>query len=55
MTRATFTEAREAVACRACKADVGDRCRSLLNRPLNACHGARMDDATATINFLEIP
>lgn len=55
MTRPTFTEARDAVACRQCKAKVGDACRSLLDRPLNACHGARMDDALAVLDYLEIP
>lgn len=52
MTRPTFTEARNAVACRACKAKVGDACRSLLDRPLDACHGHRMDDAMAILNYL---
>lgn len=54
MTRATFTEARNAVACRACKAEVGERCRSLLDRPLNACHPVRMDDANAQLDFLPL-
>lgn len=54
MTRPTFTEARNAVACRQCKAKVGDVCRSLLDRPLDACHGVRMDDALAALDYLPL-
>lgn len=54
MTRPTFTEARDAVACRACKAAAGDNCRSLLGKPLNACHPARMDDALVAIDYLDL-
>lgn len=54
MTRPTWTDARNAVACRACKAKVGEKCRSLLDRPLNACHPARMDDAFAALDFLDL-
>lgn len=54
MTRPTFTEARAAVACRQCRAKAGEQCRSLLGKPLNACHPARMDDAIAAIDFLDL-
>lgn len=54
MTRPTFTEARDAVACRSCRAEVGDNCRGLLDKPLRACHGVRMDDALAILNFLPL-
>lgn len=52
--RPTFTEARNALACRACKAATGEHCRSLLNKPLNACHPARMDDALAALDYLDL-
>lgn len=54
MTRPTFTEARNAIACRGCKAEVGEKCRSLLGKPLEACHPQRMDDAHAALDFLEM-
>lgn len=54
MTRPTWSEARDAIACRQCKADVGEQCRSLLDRPLRACHGPRMDDAAAALDYLEL-
>lgn len=54
MTRPTWTEARDAVRCRACKAGRGEACRSLLDKPLRACHPARMDDAHAALDFLPL-
>ena len=54
MSRPTFTEARDAVACRGCKAKVGEHCRSLLDKPLNACHPQRMDDAVRALDFLPL-
>ncbi|MEU0312484.1 hypothetical protein [Nocardioides sp. NPDC006273] len=54
MTRPTWSEARDAIACRGCKAAPGANCRSLLDKPLNACHPARMDDAAAVLDFLDL-
>lgn len=54
MTRPTFTEARDAVACRSCKAAPGERCQTLLRKPMNACHGARMDDTAALLDYLPL-
>jgi hypothetical protein len=54
MTRPTFTEARDAVACRSCKAALGKKCVSLLGKDLNACHGQRMDDAADQLNYLPL-
>lgn len=52
MSRPTWTEVRNAVRCRACKAAPTEKCRSLLDRPLNACHGVRVDDALAILDYL---
>lgn len=54
MTRPTFTEARDAVACRACKAAPTEKCMSLLGKALNAVHGQRMDDAAAQLDYLPL-
>ena len=53
MSRPTWSEVRNAVRCRACKAAPTEKCRSLLDRPLNACHPARVDDAISVIDYLE--
>lgn len=53
----TATEARALVACTAayCRAPIGEKCRSILGKPMDACHWIRVQAATALHLFEETP